>query len=385
MNMNKLVLVISFIALSMQVFAQKGKVNTASIQLMNGQMMEAKESIDKAFSDPAVGEMAKAWLVKAQVYQGIYDSKVFLADFPDALQIAKEAYLKAYDLDVADKGKKVDDISTGLTNLSGYLFNEGLTFYKDGDFEKSYVYFNDVQSINNFMIDKEMTDRIDTTAILVTAYSASNTQRYDEAQGLYEKLINLKLDNPSIYNYLAEIYKSKGEEQKSLDVLAKGRELYPSDISLIISELNHYLAKGEADKVIDKLKNAIDLDPENHTLYFSYGSALESVGRAEEAMEAYETAIEIKPDYYEAYFNMGAVHYNKAIELNKQINDMAWNDPKLKDVEAERNSLYEKALPFFEKSVEINHEDPGTLTALKEIYARMNMMDKLEEIKKYEK
>ncbi len=360
--------------------AQKAKVGNATIMLQNGEVLKAKESIDIAMQSDEVKATVRGWEVKGDVYKSIYETKVHFPQNPNALFTADEAYRKAFEIDQLGKGKRKTIISNNLSNVAIYLYNEGLALYKNEDFEKAYSYFDACQSINSFMLENKLTDKIDTNAVLVTAYAASNSKKYDVAKTLYEKLIGMDVDNANVYSFLAEIYNLEGDTDKMVDIVEKGRAKFPDNAALRVSELNYYIKSGKADQAIDKLKEAVENDPTNHTMYFALGSAYDQLGDKENAAITYQKAIDAKPDYYEAYFNLGAIYYNDAVEINKQMNEMTdWKAAQA--MEPERNSLYEKALPYFEKAYALNTNDAGIKGALKEIYARMNMMDKLNELK----
>lgn len=84
-----------------------------------------------------------------------------------------------------------------------------------------------------------------------------------------------------------------------------------------------------------------------------------------------------------ANYSLGALIYNSAVEKIKAMNDLPASDQKGYDkLKAEGDNLLMKSLPYLEKARTINGKDLETLNALKELYARLNMMDKLEEIKK---
>jgi len=41
------------------------------------------------------------------------------------------------------------------------------------------------------------------------------------------------------------------------------------------------------------------------------------------AQAAYEKAIEKNPEYFDAYFNLGAIFYNKAADITKQMQELS--------------------------------------------------------------
>jgi tetratricopeptide (TPR) repeat protein len=99
------------------------------------------------------------------------------------------------------------------------------------------------------------------------------------------------------------------------------------------------------------------------------------------AEEYYRRATEVKPDFFEAYYNIGAIYNNKAAQLTQAANNLPLDQVdeynKLID---EANKSLEEAMPYLEKALEINPEDQLTIQALKEVYTRLKMNDKLESL-----
>ena len=54
---------------------------------------------------------------------------------------------------------------------------------------------------------------------------------------------------------------------------------------------------------------------------------------------------------------------------------------KYDELQKTRDEMFNKALPFFESSHELDRDDIGAMAALKEIYALSNEFDKVEKMK----
>lgn len=101
------------------------------------------------------------------------------------------------------------------------------------------------------------------------------------------------------------------------------------------------------------------------------------------AINAYKEALALDPENFDNNLYLGALYYNTAIELNKRIINLPLDaEAEYNKLVEERNELYGMALPYFEKAHEINPDDIPTMQALKEIYAKQNNFDKMNEIKK---
>jgi len=104
------------------------------------------------------------------------------------------------------------------------------------------------------------------------------------------------------------------------------------------------------------------------------------------AMDYYNQTIEKDPSNFDAVYSQGALYYNKAAGMTEQINQLA-NDftpagtKKYDALKAEMDNQFKEALPFFEKAESMNPKDLNTLVALREIYARIDQLDKVGPLK----
>ena len=107
--MKKLSFILILLVCATVAFAQKGKLTQATSYFTSGKLDKAKELVDEAIAHEACVNYDKAYFVKGQIYQAIFESPV--ADYkkldPNALDKAWEAYQKVIELDVKKKyGKK---------------------------------------------------------------------------------------------------------------------------------------------------------------------------------------------------------------------------------------------------------------------------------------
>lgn len=72
--MRKLTFIMIMLFCASFTYAQKGKVSQASSYLSSGKLDEAKKLIDEAIAHENCVNDSKSWLVKGQIYQGIFES-----------------------------------------------------------------------------------------------------------------------------------------------------------------------------------------------------------------------------------------------------------------------------------------------------------------------
>ena len=384
--MNKKLLLIGAIsALSFNpIFAQKGKVNTAEFNLTNGDIVKAKENIDDSFSDSSMNSWSKAWLVKGDVYRTIFEQKDAHKDLysatPNTLSIAKESYIKAFNTE--EKPKKKAAIKEPLHSVGIYFYNEGIGAFQANNWKSAYTDFKNALDISNFLYDNKLTNVIDTQAYNVVMLSAFNTQNFDEAEKAGEKLLSLGDNREVVYTVLIDTYKQKGENEKYEKTIDAARKAYPDNLDILYREINLYLANNRLEELEDKLKQAIKLAPNNPSLYQALANVYDKKGNREEALSLYDKAIEIDPQYKDAYINKASLYNNDANKIIEQMNNTSDNN-KYDQLKAQRDDIFKnKMLPLLLKAYKIDSKNQNVIKALKEIYARLNMMDELQKLGK---
>ncbi|MFC2100848.1 tetratricopeptide repeat protein [Bacteroidota bacterium] len=357
---------------------QNAKVQSAIIYLNEGLLDKAKENIDPATTHIKTMNNAKTFYYRGFIYLQIYFSQIEAYKNLDAnaLDKAYDAFQKCIEIDSESKHKEyVAKCYPSLRDCAIGYFQEGRDLYFAKEYEKS------LKRCEKAIKVRGIVGETDTLSIFVAAASAEAINNYDLAKKYFERVLALNLKEPAVYRSLYNIYMIiDKDEEKAYEVISKGRELFPDDINIIKSEISYYLQTGKIDEARKNLDIAIEKEPNNHVLYFAQGTIFDTLGLYKEAVKAYQKSLEIQPDYFEATFNLGAAHFNKAIEIIKRIEALPLDDPGYDTGKAEADELMAKALPYFEKALELSANDYNSLIALKEIYARTKQYDKLKEV-----
>jgi tetratricopeptide (TPR) repeat protein len=356
--------------------AQNAKRTSAFNYFKNGKLDKAKEYIDPTIEDEKTMNVAKTWYYRGNIYLGIAlsDNPEYRALDPNALEVAYESYKRCAELD--DRGEFTTDIQHNFRVIASNFFNQGVAKYNEGDYTAAARSF-----LNTYNISKEI-GVTDTLALTNAALAYDIAGATDLALEHYLKLMEMGYEDPLIYNSLAALYLNQmNDTVLSEKYVLEGREIFPDDYQLLIAETNLNLARGENEKALKNLQIAMEKDPLNKTIWFALGTNYENVGNIAEAEKAYLKCIEIDPLYADAYYNMGAMFNNQAAEIIDKANELPLDAVKEYDAaKAKADSLLEKALPFLEKSNELNPDNMATMQTLKQIYTILNMMDKLKAI-----
>jgi tetratricopeptide (TPR) repeat protein len=379
--------------------AQNSKVVSAYNYKNSGKLDKAKTAIDGAVAHEKTMADPKAWFYRGNIYLDIYRSEEYKNLDPDALNVAYTSYQKALELD--EKKKYTDDIIKFMPVLGEAYYNEGANKYNVGmtnmetdtvlakeSFKKSVEAFE-----NAYKIYSESGIN-DTATIYYISVAAELGKDYPKAKSNLEKLVAMNYQEPSIYTSLANIYFNQDKDvEKALATYKKGREAFPSDLNMLLNETNIFLAEGMTEQALENLKMAAQIDESNPTIFFAigakYNEVVDDTTRTQEmrddsflkAIEAYDKAIALKPDYFDPNYNMGALYVNKASSIIEVANTLPFEEQEKYDkMKTEADDYLNKSLPYLESAHALDPEDMSTMVSLKEIYIRLKMNDKLQEI-----
>ena len=374
--MKKIALLLVFsMVLSMGLFAQGFERTSAYNYNKDGKLDKAKLAIDKACAHEKTMGDPKTWLYKGMIYYNIASNPLpMYKDLdPNAAQVAYEALEKAKELDV--KGKSTKDINAYMGNLVNVFYTEGGQKFQSNDYSGAISDFEYAFKI------AESTGNFDTIAAFNIGMAGVLSDNPEVAAEYLQKCVDVDFPDPRVYMFYNRSAKQLGDTVRAIEILEAGRVRFPNELSLLLEQAQIYLEKGETEKLQQSLITAIEKDPTNANLFFLLGKTYDDEMDYENAEKYYKRSSEVNPEFFEAYYNLGAIYVNKAAETQAQANDLPLD--KIKEYDAlilEADAALEKALPYLEKSLELNPDDEYTLNALKEAYVRLKMNDKLENL-----
>ena len=219
---------------------------------------------------------------------------------------------------------KKDELNANITKVGVGLFNSGINFYNTKDYKLSKEMFNKIFDL--FPLDeKNNLERSNVTreSIWLNLFFISSVQQKNEISKEYlKKLIDVNYQDPQIYAYMGNIFLEEKDDENALAYIKYGRELFETDVNLIITELNYYLSKNDYVSSEKLLKLAVEEDPNNHQLFFALGSSYDELDDFKKAEEAYLEAIDIKSDFYDALYNLGVMYYNRGGDMLNEANNI---------------------------------------------------------------
>ena len=306
---------------------------------------------------------------------------------PNALDIAYDAYIKARTIDT--KGSLKTEIASKIKVVGGEFFNNGIVHFQQNSYDAAMSSFEKTVAISseNHVIDTLANYGV---ALCLEKKAAADKAFLDQAIKQYEYLVQIKMKEVSVYTSLATLYKDKGDLEKGSATINKGKEMFPGNTDLVITEANMYISTNNHAKAVESLMVAKEKEPKNVSVLYAIGvtydllkndTKLPADERAkyfDAAVQSYKETLEVDPNYFDALFNLGAIYFNKGGDVINEANKLPINETaKYEKMLADGNNYLNLALPYLEKCESIQPKDKPTLVSLKEIYARLNMTEKL--------
>lgn len=386
--MRKLSFIIALLLCVNVSFAQKGKVTSAVSFFTQGKLDKAKELIDEAINHENCVSWPKAYFVKGQIYQAIFETQDenYKKLSKEPLTVAWDAFQKVIQL---DEGKKFEkDLKAQYANLVYDFQNQGVIFYNQGSVTNNTQDF--IGALDNFKRALEInasplgTQKVDTILIYNTGIAAQKAGELDQAIEFYKKSLKLNYEASKTYAMLANILigqsnaaKKAGDtitantkREEAVKFLQEGHKLYPEDNYMLVELINYYLESDTPAKAEEFLDAAIRLEPGKSDYYRAKGLLYEKLNKLDKAEQMYAKTLELNPNDFAAQYNYGNIQLNKVIEKHKEVNEIM-DAKEYNEAQKKIKEMYEAVIPYFEKAHNLNSSDKNTLITLKELYYRL--------------
>lgn len=381
--MKKTIIMLALLVAFSSAFAQKGKVTTAQSLKDAGKIAEAYAAIEEAIdaSNPKSEKSLpwpKTWEVRGEILQAIgqsTDENVKKLS-SDPLTEALNSYKKALELDT--KGSNGKSVKIKLTLLTNDLTNQAVNAFQVEDYNKALTSFEQIMEINNMPVVKsDNPDAVDTVIIFNAALAAYNAENYKKAIDYYKESAKYGYNGAKTYSLIGASYQMLKDTTSALEALKEGYAKYPEDNAVLESMIQIYMDLDKTGEAMEYLEKAIAQDPTKPRYHFAQGSLYEKMGNEQKAIETYKKTMEIDPTFFNAYYNLGALYYNKGVQQVEVANAVPPNEKAKYDAEVKKaDEWFAQALPYMEKCNELQSDDKMVLESLKNLYYRLQDMDK---------
>lgn len=393
--MKKFFLLLAAIIITLGAVAQKGKVTSALSFIDQGALDKAKESLDQAFANEKSKDWFNTYFAKGKLCQAIYeaDNPKYNSYYSDPLAEAYAAYEKAMQLDTKGGTKKRIITNMIYNSLALNLYSQGSKKFEAKDYEGALKAFSTQIKITE---SDKYAGALDTGMYYNAGLAAVNSKKYDEAIGYFEKCAEYKYMGITPYYQIYESIMSKGDTAKAEAYLLDLPKKFPGDNTITLQLIDLYLKSNKYDEALKYIKVAKEQDPNNSSLFFATGVMFLNIAEGmtknnnakhEDIQKKYDDAIveltranELKTDVHDYQYSLGAAYINKAADLFVSANDIMDVNKYTKAID-DANAVYAKALPYMQKSLQLDPNDVYTMRSLKELYYRLKMTKEYDEIK----
>lgn len=217
--------------LSVTLFASAQNYKDISDKLLLRQYKQAKEDLDKRWSNAKFVAKPEAFILKTAIYAAL-STDTTTGQSEQLLNEAEAAFATYRQMD-APKLELMTDLiyKEGPVNLYSSLFTKGYKEYRASDWPKSYETFKKVVDISDLLAEKKILGSFDTTSVLLAGYTAENSGHRDEAFKYYARLAEAKVGgdgNEFLYRFLI-IRSYEANDMASFEKYkALGKQLYPT-------------------------------------------------------------------------------------------------------------------------------------------------------------
>ncbi|WP_304039320.1 tetratricopeptide repeat protein [Mesonia mobilis] len=405
------ILAVGLLLAGTAVFAQKKEIKNAEKAIDKENYSEAKSILTSVESQVA-GEKDKVkedyYMAKGNAYMGKQPQKQSVAD----LKIAGEAFNMAIELGNNDASESLTKVKNALVNSA--IADQNAQKFTEAS-EKLYTSYD---------LNKK-----DTIHLYYAAASATNGKNYDTALRYYKQLADMNYSGAGLEFYavnnstgekekfndknqrdlylksgdysnpteekvpskraeitknIALIYIQQGETEKGLQAIDEAMQENPDDTSLMLAQADIFYQSGDKKKYSEIVEKVLEKDPNNASLYYNLGVTAMQMDAPEKAIKYYKNAIEIDPKMASAYVNLGSSILMKEQSIIDEMNGLGMSkadNKKYDELQKERTSLYEKAVPYLEKAVELDANNAQAIQTLVNIHSQLGNEDKVAKYK----
>ena len=380
----------------MVVPAQKKEIQTAKDQVKAGRDLDkAVASMKKLLNDSVNRTNKKIWTVYFDAVRKQYEQgneKLYLKQKYDTAQLfnyTRQLFEVALQFDSVEavpgkKGRKNLEFRKGhkdyLAHIRSNLYNGGIWFLNKQKYQDAYKFFDCYidcaeqpmfKSYNYMEKDKHLP-----TAAYYAVYSGYKMK--NPKATLHHSYMALKdtVHYNYMLQYLAETYALEKDTARYVASLKEGFKRVPTFPFFFPRLVDHYVDNAQLDSAMMVVDEALTVVPDSDLYLAAKSNLLLDQGKLKECIEVSQKVIGVNPEMPEPYYNVGICYFNQAVEQDK-------NSQNSRQVKAQVEADYKKALPYLVKYRELEPKEQGKWAfPLYTIYLNLNMGKEFDEIDK---
>lgn len=378
--MKKHVLSLVLLVMATGAIAQNKLVKKAQSLINENKIEEAQTLVTQALNSGETKDMALAWDVQGDIYQRVFAEELNKAAAHQPMDTAKfaknlyacvNAYEKCNEYD--EKRAYVAKNKGNLMKFRTFYMYVGQFNFQNHDFAGAYEAYD---AWLNFP---------ETKKLVANEPAMLNDSTFNKSQVAYYACLAAyqNKDYGKVGNHINEALKyekeiktvrqlhlmsliENGDTAKWIDA---SKEYAPYDDVVAQNLLAYYSDKKQTEASLAFADNLLANDPENKIANYSKGVVLFGQEKFKEALPFFEKSAEIDPEFSDAYYNAGVCCCNEGYAINEAIGKKTLK-PAAYNAEIEKvKDWYRKAEPFFLKVKELEPDNPQRWASrLKTVY-----------------
>ena len=406
--MKKLTFLALILSFSGAIFAQSLNVSSAIEAQNRGYLRKARGYIDAACQHEQTKGEARAWYYKTLIYCKIggaiadntKEGKALKTEAANWPSQAYEAALTWQQLD--NDGEYKDKINPFFSYLSAQYYNMAAAAASDQqNYALAMSYCDSSITLANAVKDNKFV----TAAQCLAGKCAANMQNMDAVKKYFQPLTRGKntlddRDAQYVYNTLFQLYTKEQDTVNAMKLARNYNRNRPNDYHASEMLASAYLLNGNTEKGIETINKGLEKVKDNPAVYGDMlcraANIYELAGDFSKAEEQYKESLTMNEKQFTANFGMGSMVYNRAVDkvqaaANVPIDDETGLYDQLVE---ESKGFFQQSIPYFTQAVAYidgltNEAEKAAyranlyncLTALNNVYARLEMFDEMKAVK----
>ena len=228
-------------------------------------------------------------------------------------------------------------------------FNMGVGNINNEKFDKAVDQFNICTVIDQ--------SRFDAYVNLGLVYVRS--EKPDEAIKTYLMALELQPENKEVVKNLIVLYFQKQNFEKVVELEKEILANDPDDTEAVVNLAMAYDNLGQSEKAETEYQKILERNPNDTKILFNLGRLRYMNKDYDSAIELFERVVAADPEDYDSVLNISMAYLNMAENYRKEMIDKENSGASITQEDKDKlNSFYERAIPYLEKCIELNPQDP---------------------------
>ena len=393
--MKKYVLSIALLVAATGAFAQNRLVKKAQGFMEENNYTEAQSLLTQALTSGETKDMAMAWNTQGDLYQRIFAEELNKAAAHQPMDTAKfvknlyaclDAYEKCNEVD-EDK-EYVEKNKANVMKFRTFLMYAGQFNFQNHNFSEAYKAYD---AWLNFpktqkMVASEPAVLNDTVfdkrqVAYYACLAAYQGKEYDKVATHIEEALQYDKEAKTVCQLHLMMLLEQGD---TTQWISASKQYAKADEAIAQNLLAYYAEKKLNDEALAFADELLAADPNNKIANYSKGVVLFGQEKYNEALPFFEKSAEIDPTFSDAYYNAGVCCCNEGYAVNEEIGKKKLTQ-KAYDAEIVKvKDLYKKGEPYFLKVKELEPDNPERWASrLRTIYYILGDKEKEKEMDAY--